>query len=92
MPAVARVRLDMIVAANRPEVDDFRVAEEGDVDGVVEVVMRHEDMAHVVGRESEPLDRVEDQRAAPDHSGVDDDHAVPVADQPAVPATEGVSA
>jgi hypothetical protein len=84
--------IHLVVAAHGPEVDDLRLAEEGDVDRMVQVVMRDEDVGHVVRRDAEPLQRIEDQRAALDHARVDDDHPVAVADQPTVPATDGESA
>jgi len=82
----------LVVAAGRAEVDDLRVAEEGDIDGVIQMVVRDEDVGHLVRRDTQPLERVQDQRAAPDHARVDDDNAIAVADQSTVPATEGVSA
>jgi 3-hydroxyisobutyrate dehydrogenase-like beta-hydroxyacid dehydrogenase len=54
------MRIHLIVAASGAEVDDLRLAEERDVDGVVQVVVRDEDVRHVVRGEAQTLERVED--------------------------------
>ena len=77
----ARMGVDLVVAPDGAEVDDLGLPEESDVDRVVQVVVAHEHVCHVVRRDAETLQRIEDERAALDHPGVHDDDAIGVADQ-----------
>ena len=50
-----------------------RVGEQRDVPGVVGVVVAQHHVGHVVGRDAERGERLEDQRGGADHAGVDHD-------------------
>ena len=62
----------------RPEVDHFRVGEQGDVHCVVRVMVAQEDVSHGFRRDPKPGQRIEDQRASGDHPRIDHDRRVRV--------------
>ena len=79
--AVALVVQPQVVAVAGPEVDDFRVRKERDVDRVVRVVMTQEDVGHGLGRDAERGERIGDQRSTGHHPGIGHDEGVAVTDQ-----------
>ena len=79
--ALAVVVEPQVVAIAGPEVDHLGIGEEGDVDGVIGLVVGQEDVGHGLRRDTEAAQRVEDPRARGDHAGVDDDERVAVTDE-----------
>ena len=63
----------------RPEVDDLCLGEQGAVERVIGMVVAEEDVGHRLRGDAERGQRIEDQRAAGDHPGIDDDGRVAIA-------------
>ena len=57
------------------------LAEQGDIDRVVGVVVTQHDVVDVVGKDTELLQRVQDGCSGRDHPRVDNDDVVTVSDQ-----------
>jgi pimeloyl-ACP methyl ester carboxylesterase len=79
--AVALMIEPLIPVIARPEVDDFGLREEADVDGVVRMVVGEDNVGHPLRSNAELPKGPEDELAVGDHPGVDHDHRVTVEDE-----------
>jgi hypothetical protein len=80
-PAISVMVEPEVVAVASPEVDDLGVREQGDVDRVIRVVMAEEHVGDRLRGDTQVGERVEDEPAVCDETGIRDDQRVPVPDE-----------